>query len=183
MGEIRDSKTADIAIKAALTGHLMFSTIHTADALSAVVRLIDMGIEPFLVASSLHAVVAQRLVRVICNSCKGPAGTLPSALRTAGISERDCPPARICEGGGCAECSSTGYRGREAVYEVAVVDSELKRIIAAGADIEKMRLWASRSGMSTMRRNAVRKLSLGITTLEEVIKNTPPDGGKNGNME
>ncbi|QMU56009.1 MAG: type II secretion system protein GspE [Candidatus Mycalebacterium zealandia] len=178
VGEIRDSKTADIAVKASLTGHLMFSTIHTSDALSSVVRLLDMGIEPFLVASSLHAVVAQRLVRVICPSCKKPAAVNSAALKSAGISEKQCPADAVYESAGCDNCSSTGYRGREAVYEVAVVDSELKEMIARRASLSEMRRWAADKGINTMRRNAIRKLALGITTLEEVVKNTPPDSNK-----
>lgn len=177
VGEIRDSETADIAVKASLTGHLMLSTVHTTDALSSIVRLLDMGIEPFLVASSLHAVVAQRLVRLICGSCKKPASINPSALAAA-IPEETAAPESLFEGGGCAACSNTGYKGREAVFEVAVVDSELKEMIVAGASPGEMRGWAARKGMRTMRQNAIHKLSLGITTLEEVVKNTPPgDGG------
>lgn len=176
VGEIRDSETADIAVKASLTGHLMFSTIHTSDALSSVARLLDMGIEPFLVASSLHAVVAQRLVRVICDSCRKPAAESAAALRSAGISAGQCPEGSVFEGAGCADCSPIGYRGREAVYEVAVVDSELREMIASRAPLSEMRRWAERKGMTTLRRNAVGKLALGVTTLEEVVKNTPPDG-------
>ncbi|WP_462137195.1 GspE/PulE family protein, partial [Candidatus Mycalebacterium sp.] len=178
VGEIRDSKTADIAVKASLTGHLMFSTIHTSDALSSVIRLLDMGVEPFLVASSLHAVVAQRLVRVICHSCKKPAATSAAALISAGISEEQCPADAVFEGAGCNDCSSTGYRGREAVYEVVVVDSELKEMIARRAPLSEMRRWAASREITTMRLNAIRKLALGVTTLEEVVKNTPPDSNK-----
>ncbi len=175
VGEIRDSKTADIAIKAALTGHLMLSTIHTGDALSSVIRLLDMGIEPFLIASSLHAVVAQRLVRVICANCKKSASATAASLSAAGISPEACPSGSVCEGAGCEVCSSTGYRGREAAYEVAVIDEELRGMIVSRAPLEEMRRWASGKGIKTMRQSAVEKLSRGVTTVEEVVRNTPPD--------
>lgn len=175
VGEIRDSETADIAVKASLTGHLMLSTIHTGDALSSVIRLLDMGIEPFLIASSLHAVVAQRLVRVICGNCKKAAPVRADTLLAAGIPAQSCAPDSLREGVGCRACSSTGYRGREAVYEVAVLDGELKRMIAARASLSEMKEWALRKGMKTMRQSAVEKLSRGVTTLEEVVRNTPPD--------
>ena len=170
VGEIRDRETADIAVKASLTGHLMLSTIHTTDALSAVVRLLDMGVEPFLVASSLRAVAAQRLVRVICERCSRPLSpSAPVSPEFAGIRDG------LREGAGCPACSNLGYRGREAVYEVAVVDAELREMIVSGAPLSDMRKWASRAGMSTMRKNAVLKLKRGVTTAEEVLKNTPAD--------
>ncbi len=178
VGEIRDSQTAEIAVKASLTGHLMLSTIHTGDSLSSIVRLLDMGIEPFLVASSLRAVVSQRLVRVICDSCKQNAEIAAAVLRAAEIPEEDCRPDSVCEGAGCPACSEIGYRGREAVYEVVVVNSELREMIVSGASTGEMREWAARGGLKTMRQNAIEKLSRGITTLEEVLKNVPYDGGE-----
>ena len=170
VGEIRDRETADIAVKASLTGHLMLSTIHTTDALSAVVRLLDMGVEPFLVASSLRAVAAQRLVRVICGRCKRPVS--PSEPVPPAFAEHR---GDLREGAGCPACSNLGYRGREAVYEVAVVDAELREMIVSGASLGDMRKWAARAGMSTMRENAVLKLRRGMTTAEEVLKATPAD--------
>ncbi|RKZ01270.1 MAG: type II secretion system protein GspE, partial [Candidatus Hydrothermota bacterium] len=172
VGEIRDHETASIAIKAALTGHLVLSTLHTNDAPSAVSRLIDMGIEPYLVAASLNLVVAQRLVRKICNYCKVPDNPSPEALKRLGISEKDLEGVTLYRGEGCPKCNNTGYSGRDGIFEVLPISPELREMIIRNAPLHELRARAVEEGMITLREAAVLKLLRGITTVDEVIRVT-----------
>lgn len=169
VGEIRDPETAEIAIHAALTGHLVFSTLHTIDAASAVTRLIDMGIEPFLVTSSVEAIIAQRLVRTICPHCKAPY-TPPMAL----IEELGINPERdemvFYKGTGCDACMGTGYLGRTGIYELLVCDEEMEKVIARTSDAGKIRKVAMERGLRRLVEDGVLKIREGITTPEEVIR-------------
>jgi type IV pilus assembly protein PilB len=172
VGEIRDLETGSIAIKAALTGHLVLSTLHTNDAPSTITRLIDMGIEAFNVASAVNLVVAQRLVRRICKECRAPARYRDEELRALGT---DLEPLRTLEffkGKGCDACGGIGYRGRAGLYEVMALSPELRRMILRGASVAEMREQAVAEGMLTLRMDGMRKIEKGITTLEEVVKET-----------
>jgi type II secretory ATPase GspE/PulE/Tfp pilus assembly ATPase PilB-like protein len=163
VGEIRDRETADIAIRAALTGHLVFSTLHTNDAPSAITRLTDMGVENYLIVSSLVAVLAQRLVRVICVHCKTAAGT---AISPGG--ER----LRVYKGAGCAACNGTGYASRVGVFEMMQVDDELRKLVMQGADAGRLTEVARRNGMRNLREDGWLKIRDGVTTVEEVMRVT-----------
>ena len=172
IGEIRDLETGGIAIKAALTGHLVLSTLHTNDAPSTIVRLIDMGIEAFNVASAVNLVVAQRLVRRICTSCKTAVSYTDEELRAVGedlLARRDI---QFYRGTGCDQCGGTGYRGRSGLYEVMAMSPALRRMILMGASNAELRDTAVAEGMLTLRMDGIRKLEKGITTLEEVVKET-----------
>jgi type IV pilus assembly protein PilB len=172
VGEIRDLDTADIAVKAALTGHLVLSTLHTNDAASAVTRLLDMGIPPFLVAGSLVLVVAQRLVRVVCARCSRECTVQPDVLRAAGWRGGSFSPRR---GGGCRECAGAGYRGRTAVYELMPIGDVLRERIVAGASALELGRLARADGMRTLRQSALALAAGGVTSLEEVLRVTPAD--------
>jgi type IV pilus assembly protein PilB len=169
VGEIRDLETGSIAIKAALTGHLVLSTLHTNDAPSTVTRMIDMGIEPFNVASAVNLIVAQRLVRRICVECKQEHAYTDEEMYAFGIT-RDQGP--FFKGAGCDICNGTGYRGRQGLYEVMAVSSQLRRFILKGASTEELREVAVSEGMLTLRMDGMLKVKRGITTLEEVVKET-----------
>ncbi|MFH1778441.1 MAG: type II secretion system ATPase GspE [Candidatus Omnitrophota bacterium] len=166
VGEIRDLETAEIAIQAALTGHLVFSTLHTNDAPGAITRLVDMGVEPFLIASSVIGIIAQRLVRKICNDCKEP--YTPAFLKDMGISEQ----AKFYRGKGCKKCMDTGYKRRVGIFELMVPNDELRALTVAKASSNEIRKAALKSGMKTMRDDGVEKTKTGITTLEEVLRVT-----------
>ena len=173
VGEIRDPETAHIAIQAALTGHLVFSTLHTNDAPSAVPRLIDMGVPPYLVASSIQAVMAQRLVRRICDHCKEEYEPEPSLVRSAGLSESDTERITFYRGAGCAECAQTGYRGRLGIFELMEMTSPIRQLAHEQAPLTVLREECRRSGgMVTLREDALRKVEAGITTLDEVLRVT-----------
>lgn len=174
VGEIRDIETAEIAIKAALTGHLVFSTLHTNDSASAFTRLIDIGIKPFLVASGVRAVLAQRLVRTICTSCKEPYKPADDEFEMLGI---DVDPSKVdlVHGAGCENCNHTGYSGRLGVYELLQTSDELRQMIMEGESPMTLRRTARLSGMSTMRDDAWQKALKGITTIEEVNRKTRVD--------
>jgi general secretion pathway protein E len=170
IGEIRDRETAEIAIHASLTGHLVFSTLHTNDAASAATRLIDMGIEPFLVASSVVAVLAQRLLRKVCPDCKQPYKPSPEEL-----SRLDMKPgsvANLYRGTGCASCSQTGYRGRTGIFELMILDDEIRRLIGAKADSTAIKQAAIARGMVTLKQEGTAKVLQGFTSLEEVMRIT-----------
>jgi type IV pilus assembly protein PilB len=176
VGEIRDFETAEIAVKAALTGHMVLSTLHTNDAPSTVNRLLNMGIEPFLVASSVNAIVAQRLARRVCGDCREPdleAG--PEALMAAGMAEAEARATKAQKGRGCNVCSNTGYKGRVAIYEVMRVGEELKEFVLNGASATELKREAIRLGMLTLRRSALNKLREGITTVSEVYRVSAAD--------
>jgi len=172
VGEIRDTETAEIAIQAALTGHLVFSTLHTNDAPSAITRLIDMGVAPFLVSSSIQAVMAQRLVRTICPNCKRPREYKPHELAWVGLREEDVQGVTFYEGQGCKECSGTGYKGRTAIFEMLEMNQELRELAFRKASTNKLRDEAIISGMRTLREDGVRKVISGITTIEEILRIT-----------
>jgi type IV pilus assembly protein PilB len=172
VGEIRDFETAEIAVKAALTGHLVLSTLHTNDAPSTVNRLMNMGIEPFLVASSVHLIAAQRLVRRVCQHCKEPVPLPASALAQAGFSPADSQTVTAYKGVGCDKCNLTGYKGRIGLYEVMEVSEELRELILVGASGLELRRKAIDEGMLTLRASGLRKVKEGVTTLEEVVRET-----------
>jgi type IV pilus assembly protein PilB len=172
VGEIRDFETAEVAIKAAMTGHLVLSTLHTNDAPSTINRLMNMGIEPFLVATSVHLIVAQRLVRRICTFCKEPAEQPPAAMIGAGFSEHESRTLKLFRGRGCERCSSTGYKGRVGLYEVLEVDDELREMILSGASSFEIRQKAMQSGMMTLRLSGLQKIRDGMTTIDEVVRET-----------
>jgi type IV pilus assembly protein PilB len=172
VGEIRDFETAEIAVKAALTGHLVLSTLHTNDAPSTINRLMNMGIEPFLVASSVHLICAQRLVRRICSNCKEPHPHAPPALVQAGFSQEDANSVTPMKGAGCERCNNTGYKGRVGLYEVMEVSEELRELILVGASGLELRRKAVDEGMITLRGSGLRKVKDGVTTIEEVVRET-----------
>lgn len=170
IGEIRDRETAEIAIHASLTGHLVFSTLHTNDAASAATRLIDMGIEPFLVASSVMAVLAQRLLRQICPDCKKPYKPTVDELIRLGLDSKG--PFTFYRGAGCPNCSQTGYRGRTGIYELLVLDDEVRRLIGAKADSSVIKQAGIAKGMITLKQEGAMKVAQGVTTTEEVMRIT-----------
>ena len=169
VGEIRDLETAEIAINASLTGHMVFSTLHTNDAPSAVSRLVDMGVKPFLVSASLRAALAQRLVRAICQNCKGPYDPNSAELAVLGINEEQAAGATFMKGAGCPKCGEKGYRGRKGVFEIFVVNSEIEEMIYNNVSIVELRNKAREMGMRSMRNDGFRKVLAGVTTLDEVL--------------
>jgi type IV pilus assembly protein PilB len=172
VGEIRDFETAEIAVKAALTGHLVLSTLHTNDAPSTINRLMNMGIEPFLVASSVNLICAQRLVRRICAHCKEDHPTPPPALVEAGFTQEESQTVVPKRGKGCNTCNSTGYKGRVGLYEVMEISDELRELILIGASALELRKKAVEDGMITLRRSGLQKVIEGVTTIEEVARET-----------
>jgi len=175
VGEIRDFETAEIAIKAALTGHLVLSTLHTNDAPSAINRLLNMGIEPFLVASATNLILAQRLARKICPKCKEEVPVPPQALIDLGIPEEEVGTFKVFKGRGCENCLGTGYKGRIALYEVMPVGDEIRELVLIGASAGEIKKEAMKLGMMTLRESGLLRLKEGITTIEEVIRSTAPD--------
>lgn len=172
VGEIRDTETAEIAVRSALTGHLVFSTVHTNDAPSTIMRLEDMGIEKYLIASSLVLILAQRLVRRICTHCKAEIKVPPNALTELGFSEHDAQTIKIYKGKGCSECNNTGYMGRVALYEVMPVSDRIKEMILHDASVAEIKNQAITEGMSTLRMSGLKKIKEGVTTIEEVMNAT-----------
>lgn len=175
VGEIRDFETAEIAIKAALTGHLVLSTLHTNDAPQTINRLLNMGVEPFLVASSVNCIVAQRLARRTCNECRREMEAPVEALRDLGVKMEEIGTFPIYEGVGCVNCSNTGFRGRVALYEVMPVGDEIRELVLAGASAMELKREAIRLGMETLRMAGVNKLKEGVTTIKEVARVTMAD--------
>ncbi len=169
VGEIRDLETAEIAINASLTGHMVFSTLHTNDAPSAVSRLVDMGVKPFLVSASLRAALAQRLVRAICQGCKEPHTPNSSELSILGINEEQASNASFMIGHGCSKCGDKGFRGRKGVFEIFVVNPDLEEMIYHNVSIVELRKKAREMGMRSMRDDGFRKVLSGVTTLDEVL--------------
>jgi type IV pilus assembly protein PilB len=172
VGEIRDFETAEIAVKAALTGHLVLSTLHTNDAPSTISRLMNMGIEPFLVATSVNLIQAQRLVRRICKECKVEVKNLDEALIDLGFPASDLDEIKTFKGAGCTNCNGTGYKGRVGLYEVMEITEELRELILVGASGLELRRKAIEEGMLTLRHSGLEKIRLGMTTLEEVARET-----------
>ena len=175
LGEIRDMETATIAINASLTGHLVFSTLHTNDAPSAVTRLIDIGIKPFLVASSARALIAQRLVRKICKHCGAPYMPTETELKALKISPSDASAAKFTKGKGCGECNKTGCRGRMGIFEIFLIDDEARKLIYEKVSASVLRARAREAGMRTLREDGARKVVAGMTTADEVIRATVGD--------
>jgi type IV pilus assembly protein PilB len=172
VGEIRDFETAEIAVKAALTGHLVLSTLHTNDAPSTVSRLMNMGVEPFLVATSVNLIQAQRLIRRICKECKEEASVPAQALVDLGFSAEEAPQVKTYKGRGCEVCNKTGYKGRVGLYEVMEITDELRELILVGASALELRKKAIEEGMITLRGSGLEKIRQGITTIEEVVRET-----------
>jgi type IV pilus assembly protein PilB len=175
VGEIRDLETAEMAIQAALTGHLVLSTLHTNDAPAAITRMLDIGVKPFLVSTSLRATMAQRLVRKICAKCKRPYVPAPQELRALNINPAQAATAAFARGDGCAECNATGYRGRMGIFEIFVVNDEIQRMIYEHTGSAALRDKARALGMRTMREDGARKVTAGLTTIEEVVSITVGD--------
>jgi type IV pilus assembly protein PilB len=177
VGEIRDLEVAEVAIQAALTGHLVFSTLHTNDAPSAITRLIDMGVKPFLVASSIQAVLAQRLVRVLCPKCKQPDREPdPMWMKLAGIREEDLKDRTVFKPRGCEFCNGIGFRGRQGIFEMMHLNSEIRNLAFERAATNKIRKAALASGMKSMLADGRLKVLNGITTAEEIVKVAQVEG-------
>ena len=175
IGEIRDFETAEIAIKAALTGHMVLSTLHTNDAPATINRLLNMGIEPFLVASAVNLITAQRLARRVCGECKQPEDVPVQALIDAGVSPEDAPSYVCMRGKGCPACNNTGYKGRVGFYQVMPMREEIKELILNGANTAEIKRESMRIGIKTMRQSGLTKLKEGVTSFEEVLRITVSD--------
>ncbi|HYG36076.1 MAG TPA: ATPase, T2SS/T4P/T4SS family [Clostridia bacterium] len=175
IGEIRDLETASIAVNASLTGHLVFSTLHTNDAPSAVTRLIDIGVKPFLVASSTRALMAQRLVRKVCKQCAAPHPPTDDEMRQLGLDASNSQGANFMRGKGCANCNNTGFRGRFGIFEIFVIDDDSRKLIYQKVSSSVLRNRAREMGMRTLREDGIRKVLAGLTTPEEVIRATVGD--------
>jgi type IV pilus assembly protein PilB len=172
VGEMRDTETAEIGIRAALTGHLVFSTIHTNDAPTTINRLVDMGIPPYLVASALILIQAQRLVRRICSNCKEQIKVSPKLLEDANISPETFPDGIVYRGKGCSNCNQTGYKGRIGLYEVMPISPTLRAMILKGASSDEVAKQAKEEGMKTLRDDGIEKIKKGVTTIEELMRET-----------
>jgi type IV pilus assembly protein PilB len=169
VGEIRDHETAKIAMEAALTGHFVLSTLHTNNASITASRMIEMGVEPFLIASGIQAIVGQRLARRLCDACKRPANLTPAELTDLGLASNGEPPT-FYEPVGCTSCFSTGYSGRVGIYEVMTLNDELRSAIAGKAPASEIQTAASRSGMHTLRDDGLEKAAAGVTSIAEVLR-------------
>ena len=172
VGEIRDFETAEIAIKAALTGHMVLSTLHTNDAPSTISRLMNMGIEPFLVATSVHLICAQRLIRRICTHCKEEEKTPPQTMLDVGYTAEEAKTVKVFKGKGCERCNQSGYKGRVGLYEVMEVNDEIRELVLVGASAIELKKKAIEMGMITLRRSGLIKIREGVATLEEVVRET-----------
>jgi type IV pilus assembly protein PilB len=175
VGEIRDYETAEIGVKAALTGHLVLSTLHTNDAPSTINRLLNMGVEPFLVSSAVVLILAQRLVRKVCQKCKQRESVPPQVLMDAGFTSEEASSVAVYKGKGCDICNSTGYKGRVALYEVMPIKDEIKELILQGASVMDIKKQAIAVGMQTLRMSGLQKIKEGLTSLDEVLETTFPD--------
>ncbi len=172
VGEVRDFETAEIAVKAALTGHLVMSTLHTNDAPSTINRLMNMGIEPFLVATSVRLIAAQRLIRRVCQKCKDTDDVPLQALLNVGFNEAEAPNVQLVKGRGCDVCSNRGYKGRVGLFEVMEITDDIRELILSGASAVELRRKAVEEGMITLRHSGLQKIRDGITTIEEVVRET-----------
>ncbi len=170
VGEIRDTETAEIAIQSALTGHLVFSTLHTNDSASAITRLRDMGIESFLISSSVNAILAQRLIRVICQECREEYHPDLEELKKLGVSPEDASGKKIYRGRGCVKCHHTGYKGRRGIFELMLLDKDMKNLILKTSDSNAIKQMAVEKGMVTLRQDGIQKIYEGLTTIEEVFR-------------
>jgi len=172
IGEIRDNETSSIAVQSALTGHLVLSTLHTNDSASAITRLVDIGIEPFLITSAVRAVIAQRLIRILCDNCKEEYMPDGIALKSIGLTEDDCAQKKIFQAKGCNKCFNTGHKGRTPIFEILVLDNHHKSLILKTSDSTKIRDLAIEQNMTTLLQDGVEKIFKGITTIEEVLRVT-----------
>jgi type IV pilus assembly protein PilB len=172
VGEIRDRETAQTAIEASLTGHLVFSTLHTNDAASAVTRLVDIGIEPFLLTATLQGILAQRLVRRVCAECRSFYEPGDDVLRRLGLTAEQVLGKRFAHGKGCQHCNFTGYRGRMAITEILDVDDRLRELILAGSSTSTLQAAAVEAGLVTLRETGLQAVFDGLTTVEEVLRET-----------
>ncbi len=172
VGEIRDSETAEIAIQSALTGHLVFSTLHTNDAPGAVTRLMDMGVEPFLITSTVRVVIAQRLLRLLCQKCKKPYEPQKKEIAELGLSEDELKGVKFYKGKGCSECNGSGYKGRAGIYELFIMDEKIRDLIVKRASSSEIRVAAQELGMKTLRQDGIAKIIAGETSVEEVLRET-----------
>jgi len=172
VGEIRDFETAEIAIKAALTGHLVLSTLHTNDAPSTISRLMNMGIEPFLVATSVNVIAAQRLVRRVCQNCKEEVETPIQALLSIGFAESEAHSLKLVKGRGCEKCANTGYKGRVGLFEVMDMSDDMRELVLSGATAMELRRKAIEEGMVSLRQSGLQKIREGLTTIDEVVRET-----------
>ena len=172
VGEIRDKETAEIAVQASLTGHLVFSTLHTNDAPSAIARLLDLGLEPFLVTATLEGIVAQRLVRKICSKCKTEYTPAVEQLMELDLRPEDVAGKVFYYGKGCDNCNNTGYRGRQGIYEIMLLDDDLRDMIINHASTQVLRNEARKRGMRSLRQSGLMSIYDGVTTIEEVVKET-----------
>ncbi len=175
VGEIRDYETAEIAFKASLTGHLVVSTLHTNDAPSTINRLLNMGVEPFLVTSSVNLVVAQRLVRKLCQQCKQPTQTEMKVMVDLGVKPEDLDSFQAYRADGCPACNSLGYKGRLAIYEVMKFTDAMKQLVFQNCSPLELKAAAISGGMRSLRTNGILKVKAGLTTIEEVVENTARD--------
>jgi type IV pilus assembly protein PilB len=175
VGEIRDFETAEIAVKAALTGHLVLSTLHTNDAPATIFRLLNMGVEPFLITASVNLVLAQRLARKICADCKAPHTVEAKALKEIGFTEEQIAGANLMKGAGCRTCNNTGYKGRVALYEVMRFSDTLKEMVLGGSSAAELKMGAIKGGMVTLRMSGITKVLAGVTTTEEILRVTMAD--------
>jgi type IV pilus assembly protein PilB len=175
VGEIRDLEVAEIAVEAALTGHMVLSTLHTNDAASTITRLLNLGIEPFLVTTSLNVVVAQRLLKKICPQCREVVPNAAHSLIACGVEESSAEKMTLYKGRGCHECSNTGYKGRIAVHEVMELTPKIRELILANASADDLKRQAIIDGMKTLRMAGIIKAAMGVTTLEEAISNSTSD--------
>jgi len=175
IGEIRDLETANIAINASLTGHLVFSTLHTNDAPSAVARLVDIGVQPFLVSSAVRAIMAQRLVRKLCQKCKEPYEMNEAEIQALNIDATQLSEATVMKGAGCDACKQLGYKGRMGIFEIFQIDDDVRHMINEKASTVELRKRAREMGMRTLREDGIRKVLAGLTSAEEVIGVTMSD--------
>jgi general secretion pathway protein E len=175
VGEIRDLPTADIAIQASLTGHLVFSTVHTNDSAGAVTRLVDMGVEPFLVASSMVAILAQRLVRTVCPHCRLEIEPTQEEWNKLGLRTEFACPEKVYKPVGCSECFKTGYLGRLGIYELMVIDDEIRQLVLQNVDANTIKKAAMSKGMTTLRDDGADKIARGLTSISEVLRVTQED--------
>ena len=175
VGEIRDFETAEIGVKAALTGHLVLSTLHTNDSPSTIQRMLNMGIEPFLVTASVNLILAQRLARRVCAECKAEVPNTPQVLIDMGMPPEQAASVHLMKGAGCRTCNNTGYKGRVALYEVMTMTNELRELIQQGAPTAELKSEAIRLGMHSLRMAGLKKIAEGMTTPEEVLRVTAGD--------
>jgi type IV pilus assembly protein PilB len=177
VGEIRDKETAEIAVQASLTGHLVFSTLHTNDAPSAITRLVDIGVQPFLIASSVIAIMAQRLVRTNCPKCKEPYKPGEDELKSAGLTKEQITKATFMRGRGCNHCNQTGYRGRIGIFEMMKLNSQIRELTFAQAPAQTIRQIARNGGMRNLLQDGMAKVMKGVTTIQEVLESCHAEEG------